>query len=228
MLHQSNRPRKNLCAEPGKANLIDASICARSRDSGAPLLQVDSLLLNTQLGTRSALVSKLPGKELGASSCSVGGWREARNMGSRISWTWTSLLALFSWFGERDYKRRGFNDVLLRWDFLSRQFCAPAGNNVSDRPLRSLRRLFTLFRSETCALMRSCYFLLTFNLKPNTWLFAYSIWNLKSQTAVLINDAANWSLCSSCWGCLESHHGPCLWRAAACTPKCLETNRDTS
>lgn len=45
--------------------------------------------------------------------------------------------------------RRGFNDVPLRWDSVSRHSCAPVGNNVSVAPLRSHQGLRGLFRSGT-------------------------------------------------------------------------------
>lgn len=45
--------------------------------------------------------------------------------------------------------RRGFNDVPLRWDSVSRHSCAPVGNNVSVPPLRSHQGLRGLFRFGT-------------------------------------------------------------------------------
>lgn len=45
--------------------------------------------------------------------------------------------------------RRGFNDVPLRWDSVSRHSCAPVGNNVPVPPLRPHQGLRGLFRFGT-------------------------------------------------------------------------------
>lgn len=45
--------------------------------------------------------------------------------------------------------RRGFNDVPLRWDSVSRHSCAPVGNNEPVPPLRPHQGLRGLFRFGT-------------------------------------------------------------------------------
>lgn len=93
------------CAKERKADLIGyASICARSRDGGAPLLQVDCLLLNTRPGARSALGSKLPGRSWVRAAARWEDEGRLGNMGSRISWARISLLGPCWWFGETDLR----------------------------------------------------------------------------------------------------------------------------